>query len=211
MSIIRKYWDLPDFCYTHGRVIPHTNGVSSEFTEFHCADKRHDNSENVVCSQGIGTCHATMVGILTMKGVVIEFEDQDDYLFCTESEFKELMEISEKKKSMRQIEQTTEINNESVNPARPAGVKITRDIMDISYKAYEQCTEYPARVMTAKAQGHLTPPYIWGDTSYTQLLCKEDCLFPGCPFYDRRLFDELRHNHREDYHEWVLTYMKNFR
>ena len=96
MSIIRKYWELPDFCYTHGRVIPHTNGVSAEFTKFHCADKRHDDYENVVCSQGSGTCHATMVGILTMKGVVIEFEDQDDYLFCTESEFKELMEISEK-------------------------------------------------------------------------------------------------------------------
>ena len=112
---------------------------------------------------------------------------------------------------MRQVEQSTEINNESVNPARPVGVKITIDIMDISYKAYEQCTEYPARMIAAKAQGHLTPPYIFGDTSYTQLLCKEDCLFPGCPFYDRRLFDELRHNHREDYHEWVSTYMKNFR
>ncbi len=209
MSIISNYWELSSFCYTHGRVIPHTKGDSVDFTKFHCADKQHDDSENVICSEGIGTCKATLVGILSMKGIVVEFEDKDEYLLCTRSEFAELKKISDEEKKKRNNRQKKELNEGSTNPARPAGVKITRDIMDISYKAYEQCTDYPVRMMVAKSRGYLTPPYFMGDNSYISLLCKEDCLFPSCPFYDRRLFDELRHNHRSDYHEWVLNYMKN--
>lgn len=63
----------------------------------------------------------------------------------------------------------------------------------------------------AKAKGYLTPPYIFGDSSYTELLCKEDCIFCHCPFYARNLFDELRHNHRNDYDEWVIEYFKDFK
>ena len=211
MSIIKKHWNLHDFCYSHGRVIPHTNGVTADFTTFHCADRQHDDSKNVICSEGIGVCQATMVGILTMSGIVVEFEDKDEYLLCTESEFNDLKVSSDKEIAERKAREDKCPNEGSTNPARPEGVKITRDIMDISYKAYHKCTDYPVRMMAAQARGYLKPPYIWGDNSYTELICKTDCLFPGCPFYDRRLLDELRHNHRSDYDEWVLTYLKNFR
>jgi hypothetical protein len=122
-----------------------------------------------------------------------------------------LKEKSDKERAEQKANNKEEINIRNSNPARPEGVKITRDIMDISYKVYTKCTEYPVRLMAARSRGYLTPPYEWGDNTYTELLCKEDCLFPSCPFYDRRLFDELRHNHRSDYDEWILTYMKNFR
>lgn len=211
MSIIKNHWELHDFCHSHGRVIPHNSGNSPDFTVFHCADRSHDDSENVICSEGIGTCQATMIGILTMSGIVVEFDDKREYLLCTQSEFEELKKISDKEKAERKTEEEKNPNAGSKNPARPEGVKITRDIQDISYKAYGRCTEYPVRMMAARARGYLTPPYIWGDNSYTQLICKEDCIFPACPFYDRRLLDELRHNHRSDYDDWVMTYMKNFR
>lgn len=211
MSIIRNHWKLHDFCATHGRVIPHNNGDSADFTVFHCADRSHDNSENIRCSAGIGICQATLVGILTMSGIVVEFEDQREYLFCTEAEFEELKNISKREKDAIQEREVPCPNAQSVNPARPNGIKITRDIQDISRCAYAKCLDYPVKLMAARSRGYLTPPYIWGDNSFTELICKDDCMFPSCPFYDRRLFEELRHNHRLDYDDWVLTYMKNFR
>ena len=81
----------------------------------------------------------------------------------------------------------------------------------LEYQSYKTCTEYPVRMSIAKAKGYLTPPYIFGDSSYTELLCKEDCIFCHCPFYARNLFDELRHNHRTDYDEWVMEYFKDFK
>ena len=107
--------------------------------------------------------------------------------------------------------ETNQRDNTSENPARPNGVKITRDCMVIEYQSYKTCTEYPVRMSIAKAKGYLTPPYIFGDSSYTELLCKEDCIFCHCPFYARNLFDELRHNHRTDYDEWVMEYFKDFK
>ena len=107
--------------------------------------------------------------------------------------------------------ETKQLDNTSENPARPNGVKITRDCMVIEYQSYKTCTEYPVRMSIAKAKGYLTPPYIFGDSSYTELLCKEDCIFCHCPFYARNLFDELRHNHRTDYDEWVMEYFKDFK
>lgn len=83
--------------------------------------------------------------------------------------------------------------------------------MVIEYQSYKTCTEYPVRMSIAKAKEYLTPPYIFGDSSYTELLCKEDCIFCHCPFYARNLFDELRHNHRNDYDEWVMEYFKDFK
>lgn len=211
MSIIRNYWELHDFCYSHGRVIPHTNGVSVDFTSFHCTDKQHDDSETVICSEGTGVCHATMVGILTMSGIVVEFEDKDEYLLCTKSEFNDLKVISNKEIAERKTREEECSEAGITNPARPKGVKITREIMDISYRAYHKCTDYPFRMMAARARGYLTPPYIWGDNSHYELICKDDCLFPSCPFYSIRLLDELRHNHRDDYDDWVLTFMRDFR
>ena len=213
MSKIINHWELRDFCYTHGRVIPHITSNDGAFTRFHCADKSHDDSETIICSEGIGTCYSTLVGILSMHGIVVEFDDRDEYLLCTESEFIDLNAISEQEKER---EKAINMSNSSTkatdeNPARPNGVKITREIHDISYNSYRKCTEFSIRYMTAKSRGYLTPPYILGDYSYTELICNDDCIFPNCPFYCRTLFDELRHNHRSDYDEWVVKYGKKRR
>ncbi len=129
--------------------------------------------------------------------------DRDFYYLIILSE-KELPNNNADKK-----EKTSQ--QETENPARPKGLKITRSDMRIEYKAYEKCTEYASRLETSRANGYLTPPYIFGDNSFTRMLCKEDCIFCHCPFYDRRLFEELRHNHRDDYDEWVMQYFKNFK
>ena len=50
MSYIINIWDVYDFCATHGRIIPHYEDSEGHFTKFHCADKRHDDSDIVVCS-----------------------------------------------------------------------------------------------------------------------------------------------------------------
>ena len=100
MSYIINTWDLHDFCYSHGRVIPHYFDNEGHFTKFHCADRRHDNSETIICSEGQGVQIGTMVGILTMKGYVVEFNDKDQYLFCTKDELELLKEESEREKAL---------------------------------------------------------------------------------------------------------------
>lgn len=201
---------LQDFCMCNGRIIPHLLHPCSnnpDFRSFHCADKRHEDSETIVFSPKMETAQATMVGILTMSGYVIEYSE-GEYVFCTEDELKFYKEQDKK----AQIEFAAKQPEKSAdNPARPKGVKITRDWMVIEYQSYKACTEYPVRMTIAKAKGYLAPPYIFGDSSYTELLCKEDCIFCHCPFYARNLFDELRHNHRTDYDEWVMEYFKDFK
>lgn len=211
MRRIVQIWELHDFCHSHGRVIPHTNGMSVEFTRFHCADRRHDDSNTVVCSKGIGTCEATFAGILSMNGYVVEFANEDDYLLCTE---KELEVYKEESKQAEIEEEKNKKDKEALlpeNPARPRGLKITRSDMVIEYKAYEKCLEYPARKHEARVLGYLTPPYNMFDYSYKRMLCKDDCIFCHCPFYSLMNFEELRHNHRSDYDEWAMEHFKNFK
>lgn len=211
MKRIVRTWELHDFCHSHGRIIPHTVGGSTEFTKFHCADRSHDDSETIICSDGIGVCEATLFGILSMRGYVVEFADQDEYLFCTEFELETLK--AESKLAEEEYRKKEEEHKAAApeNPARPRGLKISRSDMVIEYKAYEKCLDYPVKMQYARSRGWLTPPYYLGDYSYKSLLCKDDCIFCHCPFYATNLFDELRHNHRNDYDEWVLTFFKNFK
>ena len=210
MRRLLRFSKLQDFCMCNGRVIPHLLHPCSknlDFRSFHCADKRHDDSETIDFSPRMETAQATVVGILTMRGYVIEYSE-GNYIFCTEDE----LEYYKKQDRKAQMEcETKQVESSSKNPARPNGVKITRDSMVIEYQSYKACTEYPVRMSIAKSKGYLTPPYILGDNSYTELLCKEDCIFCHCPFYARNLFDRLRHNHRTDYDEWVMNYFKNFK
>ena len=210
MKKIIRSWELHDFCYTHGRVIPHLKGNSTKFTTFHCADKRHDDSETIICSEGIGECDATFACILSMSGYVVKFACQDEYLLCTKEEFEKLQQESalvelEEKREKEELEL-----QKPENPARPRGLKITRSDMVIEYKSYERCTEYPQKMSEARNGGYLTPPFIFGDYSYKSLLCTDDCIFCHCPFYAQNLLDELRHNHRDDYDEWVLSFFEKF-
>lgn len=209
MSIILNYWNLHDFCYTHGRVIPHCYDNEGHFTEFHCADKRHDDSETIICSEGQGVQISTFVGILSMRGYVIEFNDKEEYLFCTESEFDELKEQSEKEKKEKELELEKQEDLKPENPARPCGLQIVASIQDRRYKAYYKCTDFQVKLFDAKISGDLTPPYILDDYSFSRHICKDDCLFPNCPFYELRLLSELRHNHRDDYDSWVIDFTKD--
>ena len=211
MKRLVRTWDLHDFCYSHGRIIPHTVGGSIEFTRFHCADRSHDDSETIICSEGIGVCEASLSGILSMRGYVIEFADQEEYFFCTKSELETLKEESKLAEEEYRKNEEERKTATPENPARPHGLKITRSDMVIEYKAYEKCLDYPTKMQYARSRGLLTPPYYLGDYSYKSLLCKDDCIFCHCPFYAQNLLDELRHNHNNDYDEWVLTFFKNFK
>lgn len=211
MKRIVRTWELHDFCHSHGRIIPHTIGGSTEFTRFHCADRSHDDSETIICSDGIGVCEATLFGILSMRGYVVEFADQDEYLLCTESELESLKADSKLAEEEYRKKEEERKAAAPENPARPRGLKISRSDMVIEYKAYEKCLDYPVKMQYARSRGWLTPPYYLGDYSYKSLLCKDDCIFCHCPFYATNLLDELRHNHRNDYDEWVLTFFKNFK
>lgn len=155
MSRIIRCWDLRDFCYSHGRIIPHTKGNSDEFTSFHCADKSHDDSETVYCSEGIGICHATMVGILTMSGTVVEFDDKEGYYLFTKSEVYEIQRQEKIDEAVEEIETTTGkvVEKKEGHPAKPAGVKITPSIQDISYKSYCRCPDYHDNMLIAQSAG----------------------------------------------------------
>lgn len=196
MSTIIRYWEIHDFCRSFGRIIPHTL-ADGTFTSFHCTDRYHDDSETIFFSDGQGHANATLSGILTLSGIVVEFEDKDTYLFCTQTEFDQMME-AQKREAATQAEKTPKTPL-STNPARPTGVKITRDIMDLSYKAYEKCTEYPVLINSFK---------LYKELQAAAKPCVEDCIFPTCPFYsDSNLL--WRKQHRDDYDDFIMTIFKD--
>lgn len=197
MRRITKISKLHDFCACNGRVIPHLlqpHSNNPDFRAFHCADKSHDDSETIDFSPLMETAKATFGGILSMRGYVLEYSE-GNYIFCTEEELEQYKEEDEKARLEYE-------SSRPENPARPRGVKITRDMMDLSYKAYEKCTIYPVKIKSFK----FSPQLCAATTT-----CTEDCIFCTCPFYDRRLLSELRHNHWDDYDEWVMEHFKNFR
>lgn len=167
---------LQDFCMCNGRVIPHLLHPCSnnpDFRSFHCADKRHEDSETIVFSPKMDTAQATMVGILTMNGYVIEYSE-GEYIFCTEEE----LQFYKEQDKNAQIECATKQPEKSTdNPAIPNGIKITRDCMVIEYQSYQACTEYPVRISIAKAKGYLTPPYIFGTTHIQNSYVKRIAFF----------------------------------
>ena len=85
-------------------------------------------------------------------------------------------------------------------------MSITPEMQDSSYRAYDNCPKFADKVRYGMAKGYFTPPYIFEDFSFRELICKEDCLYPTCPFYGLKNLIELRHNHRDDYDEWVVEY-----
>lgn len=83
---------------------------------------------------------------------------------------------------------------------------ITKEMQDASYRAYDKCHFFANKIRYGLAKGYFTKPYIYGDHSYQELICKDDCLYPTCPFYWIGNLDELRHNHLDDYDEWVVEH-----
>ena len=95
------------------------------------------------------------------------------------------------------------------NPARPAGVKITRDKQITTYQVYIKCPIFLEKIPIIN-----NPIYrrdlandLFGRRG---LLCKDDCLFPTCPFYDRWTIDNRIIDHPDDYDEWVVQAYENF-
>jgi hypothetical protein len=165
------------------------------------------NNSFAVVNSGIE--YITLFQITKQNGELVSFMINNlpsvvDYYYLLILREKEVVtKSSESEKMSNDIEKD--------NPARPKGLKITRADMRIEYKAYETCTEYPHKMRMAKKSGCLTPPFAFGDGAYRSFSCKDDCIFCHCPFYSLELFEELRHNHRNDYDEWVMTYFKDFK
>lgn len=81
-------------------------------------------------------------------------------------------------------------------------VYITRDMQDTSYKAYEKCHKYEVQIESL----FFNPAMLQNRYS---MICKEDCLYPTCPFYSRWAIDNRTFQHKEDYDEWVVeAYLK---
>lgn len=204
MRRLLRVTQLHDFCACNGRVIPHLMNPGSnnpDFRSFHCADRKHDDSETIDFSPKMKTAQATFVGILTMSGYVLEYSE-GHYIFCTEDEISQYQEEDRKVKEEEERTLKERESREPENPARPRGVTITRNMMDLSYKAYEKCTIYPVKIQSFKFS-----PQLCSATT----ICEDDCIFCTCPFYDNRLLSELRYNHWDDYDDWVMEHFKNFK
>lgn len=94
------------------------------------------------------------------------------------------------------------------HPAHPTGVKITREIQDKSYKAYVKCPDFLEKIPILNNPVYrrdLEKDYL----GRKSLLCKDDCLFPTCPFYDSWSIDNRVNAHAEDYDEWVVQGYKD--
>lgn len=97
MSTIVNIWLLKDFCATHGRVVPHYTDEKGHFTEFHCTDMQNNDSETIICSEEqssqINYLEA-IAGVPLMSGYVVEFDDNEKYLFCTKNELNTIKQQS---------------------------------------------------------------------------------------------------------------------
>ena len=97
------------------------------------------------------------------------------------------------------------INTEFPNghPARPAGVKLTREMQIKTFQAYFKCPDYMEKIPTVN-----NPVYrreiAENPFARNSILCKEDCLFPTCPFYDSWSIMNRCKFHQNDYDEWVV-------
>lgn len=167
MKRIVRYWKIKDFCHDFGKVVPHLKGSSQLFTEFHCTRRSHGDTENIICSEGQKECEATLIGILLLSGYVVQFANQDDLLFCTSEELEKLKEESkmaeeeyQRKKAEEDKIKELEQSKLPENPARPRELHITRDDMQIEYKAYCKCFDYPVKMNIAHSYGYLTPPHF---------------------------------------------------
>ncbi len=129
-------------------------------------------------------------------------DDSDDYTVSMVMRGK-LQEYSHKLQLLR--EERARRNKSSVNehPARPSGVKITRENQVKTYQVYIKCPDFLERIP------YINNPVYRRDLSEDflgrkSMLCKQDCLFPTCPFYDQWSIDNRIIYHPDDYDEWVV-------
>lgn len=97
------------------------------------------------------------------------------------------------------------------NKARPAGIPITKENQRTYYKAYYRCFDYHYKMKIYKKDRMIGKDPFASKAA----LCKEDCLFPTCPFYDFWAVNN-RFNptceHKSDYDVWVVKgYKERFK
>ena len=185
MNKIIKYTELREFCAQNGRVVAHLNDISKgTFRSFHCADSQHDNSKTIDFSNKMSDGVNSLAGILSMHGYVVEFENIDHYILCSELELHDLLimqEIFEKSQK------------EKVNPEHFKDLNCLSDFWDFSNKAYEKCSEY---------KGLLDSFDFSIDIHEESSPCHFECIFPLCPFYcDFTL--KAKKYHPADYDEYI--------
>lgn len=157
MRKIINYTKLPDFCYDHGGIKPiNAQGNDREgwkFDSFYCSDKRHSASRTIICSEGQGERDASMCGILSMSGFVVEFDDDKPYLFCTEEELKEML-----------AQQNFEEKDERLNHCK------------YDEGEHLSCPHYEERYQ-------FTHSAILTENGISGFVCHEICNNDNCPFY----------------------------
>ena len=109
MKKIKNTWEIADFCRIYGRIMPHFEDNTYCFSEFHCS--RLDDVK-IVCSEE--NKHTEIRFIIGSEGYVVQFENEDNLLFCTYSELQQLKEeskIVEKEESKMKEEERKENTN----------------------------------------------------------------------------------------------------
>lgn len=157
MRKIINYTEIREFCYSHGGVKPiNPRGTIDEglwFNRFYCSDKSHSASRTIICSEGQGEKEASMIGILCMHGYVIEFDDKEPYLFCTENELKEML-----------AQQNFEDDDQTLTRCKyDDGKHLT-------------CSQYNERYQFSHSA-------ILNEAGIQGFVCHETCDNENCPFY----------------------------
>lgn len=121
-----------------------------------------------------------------------------------------LQEYSYKLRLLKEERNRRGLSSVKEHPARPAGVKITREMQVKTHNAYISCPDFLSKIPTInnpvyRRELSSRPDKLVG------MLCKEDCLFPTCPFYDSWSIANRVIYHPDDYDEWVVQgYKKRF-
>lgn len=204
-----EYTDMCDFCYNHGGIRIHDSWLDSDekTSKFMTQDKRHSSLGEysfIYIAKNLGRMEWLDIIHLESGLVATCIDEQNDkcFIFCENPSVGDIVEFDKEgfapytsnpiPNRWGRNEMYTEFvcfdDGEEVNPARPKGVKITREIQDTSYRAYAACTVYNRKVKT---------------TVFIEDVCKDDCIFPTCPFYSKWAFMSL-YQHMTDYDEWIV-------
>lgn len=218
-----EYESMNDFCYNHGGIRVHDSWYdeNKETSRFLTQDRRHsdyDEYSYVYIAKSIGRLQGLEIIITGREATVATCVDEENdkcFIFCKNPRVGDIVEFDKEgfapytsnpiPNRWGRNEMYTEFvcfdDGEEVNPARPKGVKITREIQDTSYRAYAACTVYNRKVQAPIFSQHTRMQMLI--ESKFEYVCKDDCIFPTCPFYSKWAFMSL-YQHMTDYDEWIV-------
>lgn len=131
-------------------------------------------------------------------------EDLCDYNKCIETN-------KDKKEEAQSRVETDVLDWAEGHPARPNNIPITKENQRTDYRVYYRCPDYASKMYFYSQDDDI------GNNPFASkaALCKQDCLFPTCPFYDfwsvnNRFNPNCGHTY--DYDEWVVKgYKERFK